>query len=282
MLAAKSCDDYKFPLLASPKLDGIRCLIVNGVAVGRSLKPIPNGYVQRLFGRAEFDGFDGELIVGETFGEGVFQRTSSGVMSVDGTPDVTYNVFDTWALFDMPFSERLAFVKQHVGERCNVVPQVEVTTVEQINELTDAYIEQGYEGLMLRRPNSPYKFGRSTPKEGYLTKVKRFDDGEAEVIGVVELMHNNNEAVTNLLGNIERSTAKAGKVAAGVLGSMVVKDIKSGVEFEIGSGFTAEQRESYWRSGIVGKIVKYKSQLHGAKDKPRFPVFLGFRDAVDL
>lgn len=282
MLAAKSCDDYKFPLLASPKLDGIRCLIVNGVAVGRSLKPIPNGYVQRLFGRAEFDGFDGELIVGETFGEGVFQRTSSGVMSVDGTPDVTYNVFDTWALFDMPFSERLAFVKQHVGERCNVVPQVEVTSVEQINELTDAYIEQGYEGLMLRRPNSPYKFGRSTPKEGYLTKVKRFDDGEAEVIGVVELMHNNNEAVTNLLGNIERSTAKAGKVAAGVLGAMVVKDVKSGVEFEIGSGFTAEQREQFWNNSVVGRIVKYKSQLCGVKEKPRFPVFLGFRDTVDI
>jgi hypothetical protein len=32
----------------------------------------------------------------------------------------------------------------------------------------------------------------------------------------------------------------------------------------------------------MGKVVKYKSQPTGVKDKPRFPVFLGFRDVVDM
>ena len=98
MLAAKTCTEYRFPLLGSPKLDGIRCLVVDGVVVGRSLKPIPNAYVQEQFGKPEFEGFDGELIVGSPVGDGCFQRTSSGVMSEDGTPDVSYHVFDAWSL----------------------------------------------------------------------------------------------------------------------------------------------------------------------------------------
>jgi hypothetical protein len=73
---------------------------------------------------------------------------------------------------------------------------------------------------MLRDPNGPYKFGRSTRKEGYLLKLKRFCDSEAEVIGVVELMHNGNEAKTNALGRTERSTRKAGKTGMGVLGAL--------------------------------------------------------------
>jgi len=35
---------------------------------------------------------------------------------------------------------------------------------------------------MLRHPQSPYKQGRSTPKEAYLLKVKRFSDGEAVIV----------------------------------------------------------------------------------------------------
>ena len=33
-------DDVKFPVYVSTKLDGIRCLIIDGVAYSRSLKPI--------------------------------------------------------------------------------------------------------------------------------------------------------------------------------------------------------------------------------------------------
>lgn len=290
MLASKYQHEHAaFPLLASTKLDGVRCLIVNGVAVGRSLKPIPNAHVQRLFGGARFDGFDGELIVGEPNASGCFQRTSSGVMSRDGEPNVTFHVFDAWNLFDLPFTERIARVKQTVASAkmmvsgsMVVVPQIEIICAEEIDALAKAYVAAGYEGVMLRRPNSPYKFGRSTAREGYLTKVKFFEDGEAEIIGVTEMMHNENAATTNALGLTERSTKKSGMVASGVLGSITVKDLRSGVQFDIGGGFTAEQRAQLWHADIVGKIVKYKSQPSGVKDKPRFPTFIGFRDAVDM
>jgi DNA ligase-1 len=36
------------------------------------------------------------------------------------------------------------------------------------------------------------------------------------------------------------------------------------------------------RKKLLGKIVKYKYQEIGVLEKPRFPVFLGFRDKEDM
>ena len=48
MLAATVADRSKlrFPYLASPKLDGIRCLVLNGEVLSRSFKPIRNRFIQ--------------------------------------------------------------------------------------------------------------------------------------------------------------------------------------------------------------------------------------------
>ena len=75
MLAA-SCDDIdqlRYPLLATQKIDGIRCLIIDGVAMSRSLKPIPNRYIQSIIGKREYNGLDGELVV-ERRARGVGRR----------------------------------------------------------------------------------------------------------------------------------------------------------------------------------------------------------------
>lgn len=48
MLAGKAPDDLNeltLPVLVSPKLDGIRCVMHEGVALSRKLKPIPNAFV---------------------------------------------------------------------------------------------------------------------------------------------------------------------------------------------------------------------------------------------
>src|SRR5512139_310093 len=53
-----------YPLLASPKLDGVRATVQGGVVLSRSLKPLPNRFVQARYGRPEFEGLDGELSCG--------------------------------------------------------------------------------------------------------------------------------------------------------------------------------------------------------------------------
>lgn len=286
MLAAPArLESLRFPLLLSPKLDGVRCIIHRGQALSRSLKPIPNLRVQRLFGDHRFDGLDGELIVGEPTAKGVFSQTSGGVMSVRGEPDVTFYVFDDFSCAG-PFGVRLDHAARRAGDNPDMadVPHHEVMDDEEMYSYEERYVALGYEGVMLRDPAGPYKLGRCTTNEGWLLKLKRFQDAEAVVLGCIEQLENTNEAKRNELGQLERSSAKAGLVPTGKLGALRVKDIRLGVEFDIGTGFTDAQRLAYWatRDSLTHRLVKYKSQLVGAKDRPRFPVFLGFRDPIDF
>ena len=75
-------------------------------------------------------------------------------------------------------------------------------------------------------------------------------------------------------------------MAQNALGKFVVRDCKSGVEFECGTGqgLTKELRVELWkdRANLVGKFIKYKFVPSGSKDRPRFPVWLGFRDKIDM
>lgn len=285
MLAAAAPQDLTFPLLASPKLDGVRCLVLHGMAVGRSLKAIPNKHVQKLFGRAEFEGLDGELIVGEPTAPNAFNVTSSGVMSVDGEPDVKFYVFDDFHETG-GFQRRLHTAHRRVKKyKCCVgVAHTPVSNEAELAEFEQKMLGFGFEGVMLRHFSGPYKHGRSTAREGFLLKLKRFVDGEAKIAGFEELMRNANEAKTNELGQKERSSHKENMVPMGTLGALVVQDLKTGAEFNIGTGFDAVTRKKLWdeRKDLLGMTVKYKSQPTGAKDKPRFPVFLGFRDLVDM
>lgn len=86
--------------------------------------------------------------------------------------------------------------------------------------------------------------------------------------------------MTNALGRTERSSVKANKTGKGTLGGFHVYDVVTGIEFRVGSGFTAEQREEFWihQADIIGCTIKYKSFSIGVKEKPRHPVFLGFRN----
>jgi DNA ligase-1 len=206
-------------------------------------------------------------------------------MSVDGEPDVTFHVFDD-CHESGGFERRLhTATRRTKGQRAVVAVKHQVVEEEvDLLNYEEDYLEQGYEGVMLRHPDGPYKHGRSTLKESWLLKLKRFSDSEAGVVGFQELMHNANEAKENELGKKERSHHKAGLVGRGVLGAFTVQDLKTGVEFDIGTGFTQADREIYWamRKDLVGAIVKYKFFPTGSKEKPRFPVFTGFRDKIDL
>lgn len=292
MLAGKATDIEKlnFPVLVSPKLDGIRALVVDGVVVSRNLKPIPNTYVQRCFSHLE--GYDGELIVGDPTSPSAFRDTTSGVMSVDGFPDVKFYVFDMWNTPSLSYLCRYSSIayETHVIK----VPHHHVTTSEQITVLEKRYLDLGYEGVMIRGPKSPYKYGRSTEREGWLLKLKRFDDSEAYVIGMEEKVHNGNEATINALGHMERSSHLENRVPLNVMGALIVRDIKTGTQFNIGTGFDDSEREIWWKyegyhvsfASDGSQIrtwpdpiatVKYKYFATGSKDKPRFPTYLGER-----
>jgi len=271
-------DKLKFPLLASAKLDGVRAVVRDGVVFSRSNKPIPNAHVQKLFGKHTH--FDGELIVGDPTSKACYRDTISGVMSVDGEPDVKLYVFDH---VGEP-SHLYNFRAERLTESKHVIvhEQVMCLTLEDILKYEEQCLDAGYEGLILRDPNAPYKQGRSTVKEGYLLKLKRFVDDEATIVNCFEREHNGNEATVDELGRTKRSSHKAGKTGRGDLGGFVLR-LVDGTEFSCGTGFTDSERAEYWarRNELIGRLVKFKHFPIGSKDAPRHPVWLGFRDPID-
>lgn len=276
----------KFPYFASPKLDGVRAIVWDGKVYSRSKKLIPNAHVQRLFARKDYNGLDGELIVGAPNQPDTYRNTVSGVMSEDKMPDVTFNVFDHVEHATQGWMHRYTIAK---GIACRAgapaltfLPHVLIADAETLDRYEAFCLDEGYEGVMLRSRDGLYKFGRATAREGTLLKVKRFADGEAEVLEVIEEMHNGNEATTSELGRTKRSSHKENKTGKGRMGALRVRDLVSGVEFNIGTGFTDSDKDWWWLKGRPGVLVKYKSLLIGVKDKPRHPVYLGMRDARDM
>lgn len=274
----------KFPLYASPKLDGIRTLILDGKTVTRNLKPIPNRYIrEKLEAAADIlNNFDGELIVGSPTASNCFNVTSSAVMSYEGEPEFTYHVFDR--VTNGTYKSRWIGYRPILPAFCKYVPQVFVEHIGQVNELEEVAVSKGYEGIMLRSPDGGYKFGRSTVNEGILLKLKRFEDFEAEIIGFEERLHNANEATKDALGHTERSSHKANMIPMGTLGSLICKSPLFPEPFNVGTGFDDDYRQEIWdmQHKFLGKMAKIKHQPSGAKDLPRFPVFLGIRNASDI
>lgn len=280
-------DNLKYPVIVSPKLDGIRCLMKDGVALSRTLKPIPNKHIQAwaIANADKLHGFDGELIVGDPTSSTVYRDTNSFVMSHDKVGDFDYYVFDMWDQYNTQYDLRLSNIHTHAPELTNFVMLGFKICNNKYDILTfeEKMLELGYEGLIIRNPGSEYKYGRCTIKEANAFKLKRFEDAEAIIIGFEEEMYNGNNAETNELGRTKRSTAKAGLSGKNTLGAFICKT-PDGIEFKIGSGFDQADRESFWnnQSNLLGGIVKYKHFPIGVKDKPRHPIFLGFRDKIDM
>ncbi len=303
MLAQKPKKDtdgnpiISYPVYVQPKLDGIRASVVNGRLMSRTLKSIPNNVIFNALSRPEFEGLDGELIVGEPTAADCYRRTSSFVMAEHKSGEPwTFYVFDLHN-HSGTFAERyLALIelsKKYIGLYIQIVPTVTVQDAGQLEAVEAELIERGHEGAILRAPHARYKFGRASATKSELIKLKRFEDAEAEIIGVYEEQHNGNVAVRNALGRTERSTAQAGKIGKQTLGGFHVRDLETGIEFKVGTGFSAAERQELWvtahvdgldgtPTGLNGRIIKYKSFKIGVKVKPRHPVFLGFRDRRDM
>ena len=283
--AIESWDDVKLPVFASPKLDGIRCLTDVIKAKTRSWKEVPNVYAQDKMSAFGLHRFDGELIVGDPTDPHCYNHTSSGIMSRGGTPDFTLWVFDTWGTDpSMPFHYRLevirTFILAHQNPRLKLLEQRWIDNLAELQAYEAQKVAEGFEGIMIRDPEGVYKYGRSTVKEGILNKVKRFVDSEATVVGYKEGLTNANEATEDAFGRTERSSHKDNMVPRDTLGALILKHSDFEDTFDCGSGFDDVQRAEAWAErfgNLIGRTATFKYQASGMKDKPRFPIFKGWR-----
>lgn len=130
---------------------------------------------------------------------------------------------------------------------------------KKIRDMAKMYVDDGYEGIMLRHPKTAYEFKRSDS----LLKFKFFDEADLDVVGMVE---------------------GAGKYE-GMLGALVCNGVIDGkyIETEVGTGFTDDQRNEFWlnKDALVGRLAEIKFQEISSdatgKFSLRFPVFLKFK-----
>jgi DNA ligase-1 len=283
----------------------MRVLFNDGKAMSRSWKLHRSAPLQAFakFYTISTHGYDGEVIAGHTYDPNVFRESMSGIRAEDGSKEFTIYLFDRFDIPSTPYEERLAWVKGLVAAFDNgfaghteanfhakivLCPTHRVHTFREIELLEEEFLEFGWEGGILRRPDSLYKYNRATANQGWLTKIKRFADDEAIITGVTCKYHNANEPTKDARGYTARSSHQENLVALDTLGSFqcqLVKDPK--VTFSIGvfRGLDDAAKDRLWadRNVLLGCIVKFKHQGYGGGyDAPRTPVFIGFRDPTDM
>lgn len=312
MLASDYAEDkIRFPVIAQPKIDGVRALNMTGTLTGRSLKKHANRHVTGYFSHSSLAGFDGEMAAEQECHPDLCRLTTSALSTIDGAPWIMWHVFDyvTPETKSLPYEQRLVAMASRVAAlkadpqlhelacHLQLIPSVMCASLKQLLEVDAVWLDMGYEGTILRDPQGLHKQGRSTVKEGGLLRIKRFIDFEVEVTEILEGVTNTNEAQTNELGLQFRSTHQENMVPNGMVGAMmgrVIKDIldsKGAVLFaegsivKIGAGsMTHEDRVRFFKEPalLIGQIAKAKMFPKGVKDKPRFPTFQSIRSKTDL
>jgi DNA ligase 1 len=277
----------RYPKLVSPKYNGVRGFVHNGKLMARSLKTIPNHHTRELFSSEDYEGFDGELIVGAFGHKDVFVNTQSGVTTLEGEPDVRFFVFDLFNS-ESVLKKRVKELKKRVDDCTNnrivCVKYHLVKSDEQLIALDHTFLEQGFEGSVLRDPDGPYKYGRSTEREQGFMRFCYWHTSEAEILDIEERMHNANPSRLNELGYSDKSSHKANMVPTGTAGTFVVKDVHTGQKVRMPVPGTALQ-VALWQDikKYVGQIIRYKFRSPAkVGGLPRFPQYEGFRSPIDM
>ena len=194
-------DDY----YAQPKLDGIRCVArKNGLWTrsGKEIVAVPH-IVEQL--SAIFETYPEAILDGELYNHELkddFNQIVSMVRKTKPTEEdiesakglVQYHVYD---VINMPdeekgiygdepwFFDRWCWLQDmgiDASASIRLVPTSQVTSVEQIDELYEEWLELGYEGQMVREDNVYQQNKRSK----FLMKRKEFLDEEFEIVAVEE------------------------------------------------------------------------------------------------
>lgn len=269
----------------SPKIDGIRCMVQQGLCLSRRGDPLRSYQLQEMFG--DLNGYDGEAVCGDPAAPNVYNTSSSHIMAYNKPGALSLHVFDyfhpDWLA--KAYHRRLEELERVDAslEGVNLVPHELATDMDGLLRAEAHMLELGYEGVMLNNPEAPYKQGRGTVKQGIVFKLKREEDVEVELTGLIERMRNENEQERGALGQAKRSTAKEGLVPCGSVGKF--RGTYMGREISVAPGqFSHEELQDIWDSWPrdKGRLLKARHFPHGAKDELRQARALGFREATDL
>ena len=316
-------EDLTYPVSVSIKHDGVNGLNLKGDFLGRSLKAMKNVWLTQKLSQEKFEGICGE-ICHATLDDGELKLNRQDLCraTTSMTGAIKKENFEfIWVLFDYikdgseeycsntPFVDRmyqlaellmgmdgldyagvtvLCGIQYHVFNVdgvCMLMPEaVEVNSPEELEELHNNFVDNGFEGTITRSPQGVYKFGRSTAKSQEIVRFKPKGDSEIIVTKFEPMFKNNNEAKINELGHTERSSHKENKEQLDMVGALIGIDVNTGELTKVSAGtLTHAERAEIWlnQGEYLGKLSKYRSMATGVKDKPRHPRHKEWRNIED-
>jgi DNA ligase-1 len=267
-----------------PKLDGNRCLIKlsptedNVLAVMHTRKgdvmPVQLEHIlesaRRTYGELFWaDGWDDnppEIVLdGELFSDQMPFNELNGHLKRKDSKDpeqlakIKYHVYDV--MVDKPYSERYEMIKVFASEFIEPIPSFEIeASDETIKDFLEKFLEEGHEGLMIRRLDMPYENKRSWQ----LCKVKLFEDSEFII----------NDLQPDVMGRLGKVECKMDREAFDRDGKPInfVYPGIAGVTHEEGRRMLTE-KDKY-----IGKLATIEYFGRSEYGVLRFPKFKGVRD----
>ena len=251
MLANKWEDRQKYisePFYVQPKLDGVRLLVSKDGGISRTGKIIPG---TEILGEGLKEG---QYVDGEAFDPNLNFEELTSTFKTDPLK-LKFYVFDFFDLkkLTMTFEERLDVAKSLSNPHYEYVETFSVKKHTDMNGFHKMFMQQGYEGTMIRDKDSVYEVGQ---RSNYLLKHKDFQTEEYEITGAKT-------------GN--------GRDADAVVWVCKTQDDR---EFTVRPEGTIIQREEDYKNHkkYIGKMLTVRFQNLTALGVPRFPVGVVIRD----
>ncbi|HYT41567.1 MAG TPA: hypothetical protein VEP90_04435 [Methylomirabilota bacterium] len=258
--------DYKtrankivFPCFGQPKLDGVRCLFNPKRGFwSRQGKPFNAVDLSHLrWDSIENITLDGELILPKPY---TFQETVSAIKKQNElTPLLEYAVFDLvvhgtfkgrWSTF---LKDRCDDKYPDKPARLYLVQTLPMYSIEDVHTWLQRYLEEGYEGIILRNYEGEYEIGQRSVD---LQKYKLFVDAEYKIIDIIDGVGKEEGA------------------------AIFVCETEDGLVFKTRPQGNYETRRQQFlnKNQYIGKklIVKYQNLTDDGV--PRFPVGISVRD----
>lgn len=251
-----------YPCYVSKKLDGVRCIAVvdNGVVSFKSRGgkdyPVPAHLQYQISELSKITGqtaFDGELYI---HGMKLQNIVSAVKKPNENTRKLEFHIFDLpipntpWTVRN-DMLETIIVQKHGMLSHVSIVPNWKVRDELEARKIMNEFIEDGYEGLMLRNTYGMYE---ANHRSGDLQKWKLFQDMEAKVFDVEE-----------------------DNLGEGVYWLRTPDDI----EFKAKPRGTHESRLYSVLRANIGKWMNVCFQDFTTDNKPTFPVVTGERNCTD-
>lgn len=183
-------------MYCSRKLDGVRCMIKRNsdgdlITVSRGGKDY-NVAASEILEELEplFEAFQDAVLDGEIYIHGKHLQEISGVARLktweDRCSKLEYWIYDL-AMGGLKFTERLDLLNEMHdyidGQKIRIIEHKETNSWAQVSKLHDKWVAEGYEGLVARKPDKFYEFGK---RNSTMIKVKLYQDAEFKIIDYKE------------------------------------------------------------------------------------------------